>query len=436
MMPNETENLTADNLLISYDYPHSLLMHILTIQKELKKTDPDLLYEEKFLQEFEKRYADFPNELLELSLALKNQIIDGFFENESAKKWEKRVFLSLSITRLLHDLPEYEAVELIESLMYLFHWEMEFDVKRTWDVPDEEKAWFHCSTKIKDLYKESFEKSAKKYLEKQNLEKKRLKQTKIYRAQKPENKKKTDSINNKKQSTVSKDDISNIESLGETSHTIKTYAQDVTIDTSETLSRNISIVRDSVRIQKLTDEQYRKEIQQIQIKHENLMNLSLRKEIKKAKRGDNMAQMHLAEFYAEPDTKHTDYTEAVRWYAYASKKGNMKAKFEMGCIFDNEKIEGKNTKEYGICLFSELAEEGFPTAQYILGMKYYLGDTIEKDTDKSILWLKKAALQEVVEAQKQLGNIYFSLDREEAKKWFRKAASAGDTESIQKLRQI
>lgn len=433
MMPNETESLTADNLLISYDYPHSLLMHILTIQKELKITNPNLLYEEKFLQEFEKRYADFPNELLELSLALKNQVIDGFFENESAKKWEKRVFLSVTITRLLHDLPEYEAVELIESLMYLFHWEMEFDLKRTWDVPNEEKAWFHCPTKIKDLYKESFEKSAKIYLEKQKDEKKHLKQTKIYRSQKP---KKTDSINNKKQSTVSNDAISNVENPVETSHTIKTYAQDVTIDTSETLSRNISIVRDSVRIQKLTDEQYRQEIQTIQIKHENLMNLSLRKEIKKAKRGDNMAQMHLAEFYAEPGTKHTDYTEAVRWYAYASKKGNMKAKFEMGCIFDNEKIEGKNTKEYGICLFSELAKEGFPTAQYILGMKYFLGDTIEKDTDKSILWLKKAALQGIVEAQKQLGNIYLSLDREEAKKWFRKAASAGDTESMQKLRQI
>lgn len=430
------EQSVADNLFISYDYPHSLMMHIVTIQRELNLTSVNLFYEESFLQEFEKRYASFSNEICELDLALKKKIIDDFIKNSQTEEWKKRVFLTLSLTHLLKDLREYEAVELLESLMFLFHWEMEFEIQRTWMVLDKDKAWFHCPTKVENLYKDSFDLQAKKYIEKQKSAKKQFTQGKIFRAKRPDLEMpiETDS------SDISSSNILTVESDASETESKKQFSflsqtKNIIEDSSDQ-STVPFIYWENTRIQELSDEKYKQEIQQIQIKHENLMNLSLRKEIKAARRGDNIAQMHLADFYAEDGTKHTDYAEAVRWYSYASKKGNMRAKYKMGCIFDNEKIEGVRSKEFGIQCFIELAEEDYPTAQYILGMKYYLGDGIEKDIGKAISWLKKAAFQGIVEAQKQLGNIYLDLNLVEAKKWYYKASAAGDFEAMQRLKRL
>ena len=135
------------------------------------------------------------------------------------------------------------------------------------------------------------------------------------------------------------------------------------------------------------------------------MKMSLRKEIRRARRGDVRAQRQLGDFYAEENTSHTDYKEAVRWYGFAMKKGDLKAKFEIGRIFDSERIEGERTKAIGVRYFKELAEDGYPTAQYIMGMKYYFGDGVEKDRVLSVKWLRKAEAQGLAEAKRQLENM-------------------------------
>ncbi len=434
MIAKKKEQLFADNLLLSYDYPHSLMMHIVSIKKDIELPIEDLFYDEFFLGEFEKRYASFSNEICEIDLALKNKVVDGFLENDGSEEWEKRVFLTLSLTQLLKKVREYEAVELLESLMYLFQWKMEFEVKRTWEVSDEERAWFHCPVKVGKLYKDSFDLQAKKYIEKQKLVRSQFTQEKIFRPQRPQNN--LSIAKDSSETLIYIDSLTDFDTSSAEKKQQKSIQTRNIVDSSENESSGISIYQNSIRIQELSEESYKQEIQQIHIKHENLMSLSLRREIKRARRGNNIAQMHLAEFYAEANTKHTDYVEAIRWYSYASRKGNMRAKYEIGCIFDNEKINGIRLREFGVHCFMELAQEGYPTAQYILGMKYYLGDSLVKDTDQAIVWLKKAALQGIVEAQKQLGNIYFDYDRAEAKKWYYKASASGDLEAMQRLKRF
>ena len=66
-------------------------------------------------------------------------------------------------------------------------------------------------------------------------------------------------------------------------------------------------------------------------------------------------------------------------------------------------------------------------------MKYYFGDGVEKDTAKGISWLKKAAEQGHMEAQRQLGELYANIDEKESQKYFRMASAAGDNWSKSKL---
>ena len=123
------------------------------------------------------------------------------------------------------------------------------------------------------------------------------------------------------------------------------------------------------------------------------MRLSDRKHIKKAIAGNEKSQCYLGDFYSEENSDHLDYPEAVYWYQLSANQGNYKARMQLATIYDGGFLKGKDTKRRGIECFRELADEGFPTAQCILGMKYLFGDGVEENRGIAVKWLKKAAEQ-------------------------------------------
>jgi TPR repeat protein len=130
-----------------------------------------------------------------------------------------------------------------------------------------------------------------------------------------------------------------------------------------------------------------------EVKFLSQMNLGIRRELKRARRGDGDSQEKLGSYYAEEGTKHLDYEEAIYWYQLAAKKGNFKAQMGLGQIFDSGKVQDADSKAKGIFWFQKLASEGFPTAQCILGLKYLWGDGVEEDRKEAMKWLQRAADQ-------------------------------------------
>ena len=154
-----------------------------------------------------------------------------------------------------------------------------------------------------------------------------------------------------------------------------------------------------------TDENLPQEIMEREVMFATQMNLSMRREVKRAKKGNADSQQALGSFYSEEGTKHLNYKEAAYWYKLSADQGNYKSQLELGRIFDSGKIQEEGSKAMGIYWYRKLAEEGFPTAQCILGAKYLWGDGVEENKREAVHWFKKAAAQGHEEAQGYLSGL-------------------------------
>ena len=456
-----------EKLKLSHDYPHSLMLHMSEILKERDSKNPVQLLETEFIDEFKIRFWDFPIEITQLETAYEEKVIQGFVENNRQPEWRKRVLINTVLKILVKKLKEYQAVEILESLMFLFHWEFQVECIRKWEVSEEDKAKFHSFENTGAFAKSSFQTTAKEHLSEREAKKLRAPRKMIKKkedvAKLPEKElENTNGIekgSKREEPVLRREEVisqgeevvfqrGGVTSRGErvvSKSGEKVSQREESISKSGTIffkreeiisKKEKDVVLEVLQIEELTEEEYLKKLQEITIKHESLMSLSVRKEVKKAKKGDAMSQCFMGDFYAEEQTEHTDYEEAVKWYSFAARQGNFKAKLQMGRIFDSEKLEGKNTKRYGLRYFKELAEEGYPTAQCIIGMKYYFGDGVEKDTVKGVQWLKKAGYQGHIEAQRQLGELYSKKDKKEAAKWFRMAKANGDFTAEKGLKML
>lgn len=89
-----------------------------------------------------------------------------------------------------------------------------------------------------------------------------------------------------------------------------------------------------------------------------------------------------------------------------------------------------------------LADSGHARAQTVLGMLYENGVGVEKSAEKAYEYYKKAADQELPEAQSQLGHFLLKTgitvrkDSDEAVTWLRKAARHGVVEAQSTLGQV
>lgn len=129
--------------------------------------------------------------------------------------------------------------------------------------------------------------------------------------------------------------------------------------------------------------------------------------------------------------------EAVKWWRKAAEQGYPGAQYNLGvCLYFGEGIS-QNFSE-AVKWYRKAAEQRHPGAQYCLGVCYYYGNGVSEDKAEAVKWYRKAAEQGNADAQYYLGICYcngegVSQDYTEAVKWFRKAAGQGNADAQNNL---
>src|SRR5438132_13344797 len=112
-------------------------------------------------------------------------------------------------------------------------------------------------------------------------------------------------------------------------------------------------------------------------------------------------------------------------------KGDAKAQYELGRAFFSGTLGVAKDEAEAVKWFRKAAEQNVADAQFSLGVCYANGRGVTKDDAEAVKWFRKAAEQNFAGAQYNLGVRYangrgVAKDDAEAVKWFRKAAGQGD----------
>lgn len=385
----DDEELNQDKILIDSDYPHQILMHMRKILKQKKRDF--LLQESLFLMEFQKTYPGEPEEYKILQNGYRTGVISDFATHDLETKWKKRVFVQKALFLLQKNMRECDAVALLESLMNIFQWDFTVEVKRRWKAAPQDQANFHAFQKPEQARRDnSFREESltreRKYHREQYRKESLRRSPRKQQGLPGESQADTMPSPSPKNAAVSRQEGNNNLSHKKVEEVVHILKEDQT----EKIN-NIFILEEGRTI---TSPQ--------EVKHYSKMSLSDRKQIKKAIAGNEKSQCYLGDFYSEENSGHLDYPEAVYWYQLSANQGNYRARMQLATIYDGNLLKGKDTKHRGIQCFRQLADEGFPTAQCILGMKYFFGDGVEENRQIAVKWLKKAAAQGHDEAVKLL----------------------------------
>jgi len=144
-----------------------------------------------------------------------------------------------------------------------------------------------------------------------------------------------------------------------------------------------------------------------------------------AEQGHPRAQYEVGVSYETGRGAEQNEAESARWYRRAAERGHQSA---LKKVLEIERLE---TQLHG------LAEEGDPSAQYELAIRYRSSDSKEKQAE-AISWFRRAADDGDVRSEYMLGSIYDNasrsangeenldaLDATEAVRWYRRAAEQG-----------
>lgn len=126
----------------------------------------------------------------------------------------------------------------------------------------------------------------------------------------------------------------------------------------------------------------------------------------------------------------------------AAESGDPKAENSLGVMYYTGEVISKdssgktldNDPAAAAGWFYRSAMQGFADAQFNLGLLYANGEGIAKDSAKAAEWFKKAAEQGNVDAQNNLGAMYYlgegvPKDYAIAAEWLKKAAAQGNAEA-------
>src|SRR6266404_3293110 len=108
-------------------------------------------------------------------------------------------------------------------------------------------------------------------------------------------------------------------------------------------------------------------------------------------------------------------------------KGDAKAQYELGRAFFSGTLGVAKDEAEAVKWFRKAAEQNIADAQFSLGVCYANGQGVAKNKAEAVKWYRKAAEQNVADAQYNLGVCYangqgVTEDDAESVKWFRKAA--------------
>lgn len=172
---------------------------------------------------------------------------------------------------------------------------------------------------------------------------------------------------------------------------------------------------------------------------------------KAAEKGHKDAQFELGLYYEEEYKKEEfpwDIQEAVKWFEEAALNGHIEAEYKLGKLCQSD--IGVKAFFDAAFYFALAASNGHKDAQFELGCCLFYGNGVSPNIDTAETWFERAAEQgnidagkyldaiktiksadqDDVQAQYKLGELYLSgnivkQDKNEAIKWFRKAANRG-----------
>ena len=119
-------------------------------------------------------------------------------------------------------------------------------------------------------------------------------------------------------------------------------------------------------------------------------------------------------------------------------KGDAKARYELGRAFFSGALGVAKDEAEAVKWFRKAAEQNLADAQFSLGVCYAIGQGVTKDDAEAVKWFRKAAEQNYARAQYNLGLRYtkgqgVAKDDAEAVQWFRKAAEQNDARDSSRI---
>lgn len=369
-------------------YPHKLLLCMKEICDGSKYPLQD---QEEYLKSFHELFPNCPDEWKLLKTAYDKKVIDDFFAADREPYWQKRVTIQKNFLMLMGIMSERNAAALLESLMFIFHWDFFVKIKRKWNTKEEEWAQFHTQTEIDRTQKlpEIFPIQKESVSPKPNLDAAGL----------PGNDGEL-----KKEETKEK-------VLGKEIHSEERFQERPKERQTENFEYTENVLEQKPE----------------EVKFYQNMSLLQRRVLKKALSGDTESQCEMGAYYADPSGNHQDYKEAIRWYEAAAESGTERALFEIGRIYDINGTGIDGEKDKALKIYRKLAVSGYPTAQCILGMKYRLGDGVRENLKEAARWLERSALQGHDAAIRNLADLYRSTgELKKAEKWYSIGAANGD----------
>ncbi len=156
-----------------------------------------------------------------------------------------------------------------------------------------------------------------------------------------------------------------------------------------------------------------------------------------ADKGDAQAQTTLGAYYRFGIFVPKDCVQALFWFRKAAEQGWPGAQWALGVQYlggsSAGPIEACVPKDLtqGAAWFRKAAAEGYPSAQHDLGWLYETGAGVPKDYRLAAFWYRKAAEQGDVDSQFNLGVLYYNgqgipQDLVQSAAWVRRAAEQGD----------
>lgn len=444
---NNTSGNKGGTVIIEPVYPHPMLIHI----SRLADGNENMLKDGRvFLNQYYDKYnnaednadGSINNEMLLLQLAYEKNIVTAFFECNKREQWRKRVLIEKSINLLVNSVAEKYAVIVIESLMFAFGWQFRIDINRKWEATEEERANFHEKTVFEkrlqndmigqiQIINNNRKIDISEYMEDETSQGTNTAYNNTGGSGVPDSVTEDSPEHYNEDygtgSSQNQETASNRRRTGTVSRKEKALQKDIQKENNDKASQDNGSdgIPDPVM-------EYKKMEEAKYYKHMNIRN---KRVLKKAFQGNASSQCEMGDYYAEKDGGHLDYQEAAKWYSASARKGYERASFELGKLYDQNPPEIEDAKDKAVQIYTTMAEQGLPTAQCILGMKYWFGDGVEIDFKKAINWLQKAAAQKHDAAIRSLADLYAAInDSENAYRWYKIGASYGDDYCRKKLR--
>jgi len=186
----------------------------------------------------------------------------------------------------------------------------------------------------------------------------------------------------------------------------------------------------------------------------------------RAQGGEAKAQVILGDAYWRGAGVREDPEAACRWFRLAAQAGYARGQRPLGVCYELGRGVEKNLKEAALW-YEKAAAQGLARAQVNLAILFESGQGVEQDYQKARLWYKRAADQGYGRGLFKLGRLYerglgvepdleraaelykrgaeagyrkamvsfadLSANREEAQKWYKRAAALGSAEAKRAL---